>query len=155
MVILKKKRIPPDISDGAPSGSVVTCSDSGWMDGDRFVQWMEHFIHFTQPTEDRKFLLILDGHKSHTKNLRAIQLASENNVIMLSLPPHTTHKTQTLDRTFFKPLHTFYGQAIERWLRTNPGRAVSAYQIARLFNEAYQKAATMPIAIKGFECSGI
>ena len=69
---------------------------------------------------------------------------------MLSLPPHTTHKTQPLYRAFFKPLQTFYNQAVERWLLKHPGCSITSYQIAKLFGEA-----TMKIAIKGFESSGI
>ena len=63
-------------------------SDSGWMDGDRFVQWMQHFIQCVKPSADRKVPFVLDGHKSRTKNLKTIEIASDNNVIMLSLPPH-------------------------------------------------------------------
>ena len=71
--------------------------------------------------------MILDGHNTHTKNVEAIELARNGNVIMLSLPPHTTHPAQPLDKTFFKPLQTYYDEAVERWLRTHVGRAVTAY----------------------------
>ena len=74
---------------------------------------------------------------------------------MLSLPPHTTRKSQPLDKTFFKPLQTYYDQAVEKWLRVNVGRAVTPYQVCRLFNEAYCKAATMTTAINGFSSCGI
>ena len=96
-----------------------------------------------KPSADRKVMFVLDGHKSHTKTLNAIEIASDNNVIMLSLPPHTTHKTQPIERVFFKPLQTFYDQAVERWLRKNPGCSITSYQIAKLFGEAYVIAATM------------
>ena len=155
MVIFKRKQVPPELGDGAPPGTVVACSDSGWMDGERFAQWLKHFVQCVKPCPDKKVLLVLDGHKSHTKNLQAIEIARDNNVIKLSLPPHTTHKTQPLDRAFFKPLQTFYDQAAEKWLRTNPGRSITCYQIGRLFGEAYVMAATMRVAIKGFEASGI
>ena len=43
---------------------------------------------------------ILDGHKSLTHNIAALRRASECGIIMLSLPPHTSHKMQPLDITF-------------------------------------------------------
>ncbi|XP_065664545.1 uncharacterized protein LOC136086192 [Hydra vulgaris] len=104
MIIFKRKRVPDELGDGAPEGSIVTCSNSGWTNSELFVQWMRMFISHVKPTKDDKVLLILDGHKFHTKNLEAIQLAIDNNVIILSLPPHTTHKLQPLDKAFFKPL---------------------------------------------------
>ncbi|GFO46423.1 tigger transposable element-derived protein [Plakobranchus ocellatus] len=58
-----------------------------------YVKTILMFQH-TKPTADGKLLFKLDGHKNHTKNLEAITFANDNNVILLSLPPHTTHKTQ-------------------------------------------------------------
>ncbi|XP_065668078.1 uncharacterized protein LOC136088311 [Hydra vulgaris] len=141
MIIFKRKRVPNELGDGAPEGSIVTCSVM--------------FISHVKPTKDDKVLLILDGHKSLTKNLEAIQLAIDNNVIMLSLPPHTTHKLQPLDKAFFKPFQVYYDQEVEKWLRLNPGRSVSSYQVANLFHLAYAKAATMSTTINGFASCGI
>ena len=124
------------------------------MDANVFTRWLQHFIQFVKPTEDNKVLLISNGHNTHTKNVEAIELARNGNVIMLSLPPHTTHKAQPLDKTFFKPLQTYYDEAVERWLRTHVGRAVTAYQLCPLFKEAYVKAATMSTAINGFARCG-
>ena len=111
LVIFKRKRMPAELSKGAPIGSVVTCSDNGWMDADTFNKWLQHFVDFVKPTADKKVLLVLDGHSTHVKNLKAIELARKENVIMLCLPPHTTHQIQPLDRTLFKPLQTYYDQA--------------------------------------------
>ena len=108
-----------------------------------------------RPSKDHKVLLILDGHKSHTHNLKALELATESGVIMVSLPPHTSHRMQPLDVSFFKPLKTFYYQHIEQWMRAHPGRAVTALQISRLFGLAYGKAATVSNAVNGFKVTGI
>ena len=113
------------------------------------------FVYFVKPTADKKVLLVLDEHSTHVKNLKAIELARKENVTMLCLPPHTTHKIQPLDRTLFKPLQTYYDQAAERWLRTHVGRVITPCQLCGLFNEAYCKAATMSTAITGFARCGI
>ena len=147
--------MPAELSNGAPIGSVITCNDSGWMDANTFTKWLQHFVDVVKPTADKKVLLVLDGHSTHVTNLKAIELARKENVIMLCLPPHTTHKIQRLDRTLFKPLQTYYDQAAERWLRTNVGRVITPYQLCGLFNETYCKAATMSTAINGFARCGI
>ena len=148
LVIFNRKRMPAELSNGAPIGSVVTCNDSGWMDADTFTKWLQHFVDFFKPTADKNAILVLDRHSTHVKNLKAIELARKENVIMLCLPPHTIHKIQPLDRTLFKLLQTYYDQASEQWLRTHVGRVITPYQLYRLFNEAYCKAATMSTAIK-------
>jgi len=43
---------------------------SGWMDSDLFVCWLQHFIKFVKPSRDQPVLLLLDGHGSH-KTLEA------------------------------------------------------------------------------------
>ena len=125
------------------------------MNNDVFLEWLKHFIQHAKPSQEERVLLILDGHKSHTHNIEALELASKSGVIMLSLPPHTSHRMQPLDLTFFKPLKTYYYQQIEQWLRANPGRAVSVFQICRLFSLAYGKAANVSCAVNGFRKAGI
>jgi hypothetical protein len=53
------------------------------------------------------------------------------------------------------PLNTYYVQAIEKFLRNNPGRVVTQFQVSKIFGEAYIKAATPATAINGFKKCGI
>ena len=154
-LIFPRKRMKDELMDGAPPETMFTCQDKGWIDSGIFCEWLEHFIKHAKATKENKVLLILDGHKSHTHNLRALSRAREAGVIMLSLPPHTSHRMQPLDLTFFKPLKLYYYQSIDQWMRANPGRAVTMFQISRLFGLAYGKAANVNNAVSGFRKSGI
>ena len=57
-------------------------------------------------------VLILDGHVTHTKNLVATEMAREAGVVMVSLPPHMTHRLQPLDVAFFAPFWNYYDAAL-------------------------------------------
>ncbi|CAH2107507.1 unnamed protein product [Euphydryas editha] len=127
MIIFKRIRQNPELANGAPIGSIVTVSESGYINSQLFVEWIKHFINTVMPTPDNKVLLLLDGHTTHSKNLEALTLAKTNGVIMLQLPGHTTHPLQPLDVSFFKPLSSYYIQATENWLRSNPGRQNSCF----------------------------
>lgn len=155
MIIFKRMRMANELKVGAPPGGLVEVSESGYINSALFVQWMKHFVDTVKPSVDKRVLLLLDGHTTHSKNLEALQIARENGVIMLQLPGHTTHRIQPLDRTFFKPLKGYYTLAIEKWLRTNPGLCVTQYHVATLVAEAYGKAATIENSINGFRCTGI
>ena len=85
----------------------------------------------------------------------ALQRASECGVLMILLPPHTSHRLQPLDLCFFQPLKTYCYQELEKWLRNHPGRAVLQYEIGQLFGCAYGKAASCNIAFNGFCKAGI
>ena len=56
-------------------------------------------------------LLLIDGHKSHL-TLECIDLARKNQVILLCVPPHTTHALQPLDVAVFKALKAYFSQAL-------------------------------------------
>ena len=108
-----------------------------------------------QSSKKNPVLIILDGHSSHTKNIAAIEYARERGIHMLSLPPHTTHKLQPLDRSFFGPLMSNFNQAADKWMRNHAGKGITTYQICSLFGEAYVKTASMSNALAGFVKSGI
>lgn len=153
-IIFPRKRFNPDLYDGAPIGTLKLHNDSGYMTSDLFVKWIEHFIEHVRPSEDKKALLILDGHSSH-KSYGALELAKVNSIILLCLPAHCTHHLQPLDVAFFGPLQKYYNQTVTQWLRDNPGRTVSIYQVSKLFNKAYEKTATFEIARSAFRATGI
>lgn len=153
-IIFPRKKYNPVLYDAAPVGTLRLYNESGYMTGELFYKWMQHFINFVRPTPERKALLILDGHISH-KSLEALQLAKERHVVLFCLPAHCTHRLQPLDVAFFGPLHKYYNQAVTEWLKANPGRPVTIYQVAQLFSQAYEKTATPAIAFSGFRATGI
>ena len=155
MLIFPRVRRKPELMDGGPPGTVYACHPSGWMQTDLFTDWFHHFLAFAKPTESKPVLLILDGHATHTKNIALIDLARQNNVHIICLPPHCTHRLQPLDVTFMKPLSSYYNEAVRIWLRSHPGRVVTVHQIAMLFGGAYLKAATAIIAVNSFRKTGI
>ena len=117
-MIFKRK----ELADHAPAGTSSRCSESAWITADLFLDYLKHFAAYTKCSKDSPVLLILDGHKSHTKNLPTIEYACDNGIVMLSLPPHTSHKLQPLDRSFFKPLKTAFNAACSGSLRKHPAR---------------------------------
>lgn len=90
-LIFARKKMQPRLLDGAPPGTQGTCTPNGWTSADVFLDWMHFFVKHVRPTPGKKILLLLDKHESH-KYYSALDYASKNNVVTLSLAPHTTHK---------------------------------------------------------------
>ena len=83
----------------------IGLSDNGWTSDFHCYNWFkDNFIPqaAARNTSNKPILLIYDGHGSHEK-YKLLQLAKENNSILFSLPPHTTHKLQPLDVGVFGP----------------------------------------------------
>jgi hypothetical protein len=84
-------------------------SANGWSCDNLGLFWLEHIFHryTSKKAGNRHRLLIVDGHSSHV-NMKFINLADELRIIILILPPHSTHHLQPLDVSLFAPLATFY-----------------------------------------------
>ncbi|XP_044739984.1 uncharacterized protein LOC123301313 [Chrysoperla carnea] len=154
MMIFPRKRDNPLLMKGAPPGAIHACHPSGWIQLELFTQWFEHFLQHVKPTATSPVLLILDGHASHTRNIKVVDLARENHVRLLSLPPHSSHKMQPLDKTFMGPLKKYLTEEIRKRLRMQ-ARAITHYDIAELFGQAYIRAQRAELAINGFRATGI
>ena len=130
------------MKDLAPPASIAVAHETGWMQSHIFVMWFEHFLKPANPPEATPFLLILDGHKTHTNNLLFIEMAQANFVTVICQPPHCSHRMQPLNVGFMKKMVTYYTQAVECWLRSHPGRVMSTFQMADIFGIGYVRAAT-------------
>ncbi|CAG5038973.1 unnamed protein product [Parnassius apollo] len=140
----KWKNMCEQLMRGSPPGAIGVAHPSGWIQMQIFTDWFKHFIKHTNPTPESKVLLILDGHYSHTRNIDFIDIARENNVKIVSIPPHTTPKLQPLDKIFMRPLKTCYSEEIRMWIR-NYNRPLSPYDIVELFGRSYLKVQTVPL----------
>lgn len=154
MVIFPRKNCNEQLKKGAPPGTLFKFHPSGWIQMDLFTAWFDHFIEYIRPSETNPVLLILDGHNTHTRNLDVLLKAKENFVTILSLPPHTSHKMQPLDKTVMGALKTFYNEEIRIFLRNNQ-RPVSHFDVCELFGKAYLKIQSAERAVKGFATTGI
>lgn len=139
---------------GSPSGSDGAANQSGWINSEIFVKWLDHFIMFSKASLEKQVLLILDNHDSHV-SIPAIEKARENGIVLLTLPPHTSHKLQPLDRSVYGPLKKFYNSGCDSWLMRNPGQRITIYEVAELAGQAYNRAMTPENITSGFRTTGI
>lgn len=98
-MIFPRKRRKAELLDGAPPDTILFTSDSGYINTDLFLEWLEHFQTHTRSSAEDPCLLILDNHSAHM-SLQAALFARENSIHILTLSPHSSHKTQPLDRVF-------------------------------------------------------
>ncbi|CAH1975097.1 unnamed protein product [Acanthoscelides obtectus] len=146
-LVFPRKKKNPRYMEGTPPGSSQLVTDSGWISSEAFLEWMKFFVSNVRPNEDHECLLILDNHAFH-RSIDVLDYASQNNVIILSVPPHTTHKLQPLDVSVYGPFGTYFQNEIAKWQKAHPAQRVTLFGVGKIFNNAYLKAATPTNAIK-------
>ena len=87
MLIFPRKNVREHFTKGCIGGA----NSSGWVNEDLFLDYLNHFIRHTRCSKENRVLLILDNHEAHI-SLAAIDLAKENGVVLLTMPPHTSHR---------------------------------------------------------------
>jgi len=152
MIIYKLKRMSELLMKGSTPESIGACSSNGWINSELFIKWLHHFIAFEKPTEDRKALLIMGGHRFH-KSPEAIDIARSQGLVLICLPPHTTHRMQPLDRTIYGPLKVNYNAKCGKWMTQNAGWRIT--QSGCLIWTSIYTTSTLEKAISGFCCSGL
>lgn len=76
---------------GAPPGSIGAANLTGWSTSEKFLEYLNNFIHHVKPSLEYKVLLLLDNHETHV-TIAAIDLCKSNGIVLLVFPPHTSHK---------------------------------------------------------------
>ncbi len=84
-----------------------------------------------------------------------IKWASEKNIILFVLPPHTSHVLQPLDVAVFGSFKAIYYALVQEYMRRNIGTIVDRYNICEISSKAYAKSNTPANIISGFRRTGI
>lgn len=154
MFIFARQRMTPLLEKDGPPGALYTNSKNGWINEEIFVTWLKHFAGYAKPTQESPVLLILDNHSSHI-SIQAFNFCKENHIAMLSIPPHSSHRIQPLDVSFYGPLKVAYRQECNRHMKTHLMSKITPYDVAGLFNKAYAQVANISKGEAGFRATGI
>ncbi|CAH1997229.1 unnamed protein product [Acanthoscelides obtectus] len=154
LIIYPRLRMHPSLEQGGPNGSSYRCNKSGWMTEELFYAWLVHFAEHTKPSLEDPVLLILDNHSSHI-SVRIYDFCRQNGIIMLTIPPHTSHRTQPLDITVYSPLKTALHKECDAYMKLHQYEKLTPLQLIPLFTQAYLNVANAEKALSGFRASGI
>lgn len=154
MFTFPRVRYQPHFLKDGPIGSIGTANKSGWMQEEDFLVFLQHFKKYTNCSLENKVLLLLDNHSSHV-SIRCIDFCKDNGIVMLSFPPHCSHKLQPLDRSVYGPFKKAVNTACDGWMRSNPGKTMTIYDIPGIVRTALPQAINLNNIQAGFRVSGI
>ncbi|KAL7296909.1 hypothetical protein TKK_0010299 [Trichogramma kaykai] len=166
MFVFARKRSSPMLGRGAPEGSMVEISDNGWINEVLFFKYIKSLVASLHPQLKGKIpcesdnlepaLIVMDNHESH-RSLEVIDYCKLHKVQVVTLPPHTSHRTQPLDITFFGPLKKKFNQVCDEFVQCDTGimKPITLFDLCELFSKAYNEVAWPSKGINGFKSTGI
>ena len=149
MLIFPRARYKEHFICGGPPGCIGRATRSGWINADLFVDFLTRISKFTGCSPDRKILVIMDNHESHL-SIAAIDKARDLGIVLLKIPPKTLHKLQPLDVSVYGPFKSGCNKVMDNWMKTNPGRSVTIYEVPSLVTEAQMVAMISQNILSGF-----
>ena len=141
---------PEEVAYFAVSANGWTCNKLG-------LSWLEKVFHAhtKQKAGHRRRLLIVDGHSSHV-NLQFIEKCDEFRILLLILPPHSTHRLQPLDVSLFSPLSTNYSNGLTKLMFNSLGiTSISKRTFWSVFYPAWTQAFSVANIASAFKKTGI
>lgn len=139
MVIFPYKRVPEAIVESLPEKWALGRSESGWMTGETFFEYIANVFYPSLVERKIKFpvILFVDGHTSHlTMNLS--EFCREKAIVLVALLPNSTHILQPLDVSVFHPLKLEWKSVIKDFRLTNDGNKIRRQDFAPLVQTALE-----------------
>ena len=138
------------------SKAYFASSANGWTCDELGLAWLRRFDQDTQQkARNRRRLLLVDGHSSHV-NMAFLNLADSLGILVLILPPHSTHRLQPLDVALFSPLATAYTKELNNLTHCGLGWVSMTKRLFwSLFQAAWNQSFTTANILQGFAKTGI
>ena len=152
--IIPRKRWNDSFMRGTINGSKGILHQNGWMNGECFLQTLEHIQRKTYCTPDNRILLILDNAECHM-NIHSIQYAIQHGIVIVTLPPHTTAKLQPLDVSVFGPFKSYLRSLQNDFHLMNPNTHITEHMLPDFACKAWIRACTPTNILAGFSATGI
>jgi FtsZ-binding cell division protein ZapB len=138
-----------------PAEWAIAMSQNGWTTDEIGMIWLEKvFNKYTKErTKGTYRLLVLDGHSSHL-SAEFDYYCTENKIIPVCMPAHSSHLLQPLDVGCFSPLKKHYGKLIENLMK-NGLNHIDKADFLDIYPTARQSAITSKNIVSGFAATGL
>ncbi|KAJ8937533.1 hypothetical protein NQ314_011801 [Rhamnusium bicolor] len=156
MIVFCYERIPPDISNLMPKGWDSGKSESGWMNGQTFYEYMSNIFYpwLISKKIVLPVILFVDGHTSHlTMELSTFCL--EHGIELAALYPNATHILQPMDVAVFHPLKSGWKKGVQNYKMENDGQKLKKEHFAQLLKNVIEENIPPTTIQKGFKSCGL
>ena len=138
---------------GGPKGAKFGVSESGWMQDFNFESWFINSFCQEVSEFEKPVCLMFDGHNSHL-TYNTVKHAIDENIILLCLPPHSSHALQPLDVGVFRSLKAHWTTVLQDHARISRHENVDKSVFPKLLAKLWPKLDPEPV-INGFRACGL
>lgn len=156
LIMFKGVKLPANITKFLPNSFVAGKSDSGWITGKSFYDYIVNIFYPWCVTNKIEFPVILyvDGRSSHL-TLPLSKFCFDKQIELISVYPDATHLMQPLDVALFKPLEKAYKDSVMDWCQDHNGEPLNKENFGTVLCKALNRLDLKKIMNNGFQVSGL
>ena len=129
-------------------------SKKGWIDHELALGWLERYDQETHEKANGNWRLVyFDGHTTHV-TLEIIQYACHNKILIVCLPPHSSHVLQPLNLAIYGPFKLALRDEAYTY-EMEMGQPVDKDAALLVIGRAYKKAFSKGNILSAFRRAGI
>ncbi|XP_076645771.1 uncharacterized protein LOC143355123 [Halictus rubicundus] len=156
LIMFSYKRIPKKMYEKCPSGWSYGTSDSGWMQGENFYEYITNVFHpwLIKTDITLPVILYVDGHASYLTQPLA-KFCYENQIELIALHPNSTQIIQPIDQSMFHPLKVAWKKHVSEYCQRNNCLSVLKIDAAQELEQVFNNLDLKRILSNGFEACGL
>lgn len=124
MLVFPRVHFKDFMLKGTPPGSIGGAKTSVWSNERPSLRPIFGPLHKAHQTLQRR--AGVDNHETHL----SVEAVEKAGVVIVTFPPHTSHRLQPLDISVYSPFKSYHNQGIDSWLINNPGKIVDIYSVS-------------------------
>ncbi|KAG0727334.1 hypothetical protein GWK47_034867 [Chionoecetes opilio] len=152
--IIPRKRWNDSFMRGTIDGSKGILHQNGWMNGECFLETLQHVHEKTYSSVENKILLIMDNAVCHM-NIHAINYAIQHGIIMSLCHPILRQSSSPLDVSVYGPFKTYLRSLQNDFTLMNPNTCITEHMLPEFASKAWIKSSTPTNILSGFAATGI
>ncbi|KAG5675309.1 hypothetical protein PVAND_005220 [Polypedilum vanderplanki] len=130
-------------------------TNNGWQTSQSFKSYLEKLDEdLTAKNVERPVIFFFDGHSSHT-NIELYLWAKEKQIIIITLPPNTTHLLQPCDTSIFGPLKKSWKKEVSNYKHEMQKNNLDQCDFIRILSKSMDKVLIQETIRNGFKGSGL
>ncbi|XP_011687383.1 PREDICTED: tigger transposable element-derived protein 1-like isoform X2 [Wasmannia auropunctata] len=156
LVVFNYKRVPNPIYSTLPQEFHVGKSEKGWMTAMLFYEYIANkFLPWIVANNIQlPVILFLDGHVSHLTQPLS-EFCHTHQIVLINLPPNTTHFMQPMDVSMFSPLKDYWKKEVNNYRIEKEVLSVSKKDFAPLLEKVFNNMDLGKILSNGFQICGL
>lgn len=136
LALFSFKRVPAVIAESTPSHWRIKRTSTGSINCGSFYEYVtnEFYPYLVEKQVPMPVILVIDGLKSHI-SFQLSNFCKEHQIILMALPPNTSHILQPLELAFLKPLRSQWRKELKLFQLKNNGQEARKHNVAGILEE--------------------